>query len=64
MDYPDCNIVYVDKRAAGGRYEVSGNRNDPGPTTYRPDTSGLFDAEIKEVQLNLRALLSVFSGGM
>jgi hypothetical protein len=64
MDYPDCNVIYVDKRAAGDRYEATGGRTAPGPTTFRAETSGLFDEEVKEVQLNLRTLLSVFSGGM
>jgi len=64
MDYPDCNVIYMDKRAARDRYEISGGRDEPGPTTFRPGTSGLFDEEIKEVQCNLRTLLSVFSGGM
>ena len=64
MEYPNCNIIYVDKRAAGERYEASGGRDAPGPATFRAETSGLFDEEIKEVQLNLRTLLSVFYGGM
>jgi hypothetical protein len=63
MDYPACNVIYVDKRATRDRYEHKGSPDTASQIIYEPNSIDLLDNEVKEVQLNLRALLSVFTGG-
>ena len=60
MDHAACHVVYVDKRAYKERYE---KRGGSGHSTYVPAFADGFDVESKEVQLNLREILSVFNGG-
>ena len=63
MDYAACHIVYVDKRAYRERYEKRGGPVSPGASIYVPGSIEGFDLENKDVQLNLREILSVFNGG-
>lgn len=63
MDHAACHVVYLDKRAYRERFEQSDGPENPGPSTFVPESSGTFDLECKDVQLNLRAVLLVFNGG-
>ena len=63
MDHATCHIVYVDKRASGDRYEKRPGPNVTGPLNLSSGFSSMFDWENKEVQMNLRSILSVFQGG-
>ena len=61
MDHATCHVVYVDKRAFTDRYEERSRPNAPSNTVI--EFVGSFGLESEDVQLNLRNLLTVFSGG-
>ena len=61
MDHATCHVVYVDKRAYTDRYEER-SRPKAAPNTVL-ESAGSFGLESDDVQVNLRNLLTVFSGG-